>query len=599
MGKSVAASLLISMACGAFSATLSFAASGEAAAPYEVLFTIPKGGDKGVTYLYENTPEMLPIGPSRLMVAGDNTFFILDSAGNRILRYDQSGKYLNTITLPSASSLVDAIVFQGELYAIGSENDLKLYRFSNEGKLNESSVVKMPKSKGMQVINQMKINDFGDLVVEITDSDLRSIVDVPLFPLSKTKAKIDTLLSRISSMKFKSDKTRSMGIELAGRIVDTIDFHTNTHFAKQFAIQNNGAFQLQTTEVMVNPTIMVDTVFRSYGIDGKFLGMTRSPAKENYINVRDPVSVASDGGLHSLITQPDGVKIVRLKLLNALDPVLSEPEDNSATAFQNNVKSSLVATAGSISDLINQKDAKLVAITCGSSSNPWRSRAEMRYSADAYTSNSKTLTSSNMDVSRTRCSDRVVPSQYLNTSNKTFRSVPYKWGGFDLPADFNNAMSNGKIAGNATGYIPSCSNQNLISGVDCSGFISRTWNLPTKYSTTSLPTISSTVSSVSKLKTGDILNYYNSHVRLVEHVNWKSSTTSDGVYVWESTVDPNTAYVCSGTCYGNGLGMNGRYDGVVYRFLPWSQFQGLSPNSWNTTDKYKGYMPYSYNCVAN
>jgi hypothetical protein len=102
------------------------------------------------------------------------------------------------------------------------------------------------------------------------------------------------------------------------------------------------------------------------------------------------------------------------------------------------------------------------------------------------------------------------------------RGMPYQWGGFDTPESFQKALSKGKFAGD----IGSTEKQRLgdravskeACGIDCSGLISRCWNLPRPYSTKELPSISRRLKSWDDLKPGDILLNYR-HVLLF--AGWK------------------------------------------------------------------------------
>jgi cell wall-associated NlpC family hydrolase len=96
--------------------------------------------------------------------------------------------------------------------------------------------------------------------------------------------------------------------------------------------------------------------------------------------------------------------------------------------------------------------------------------------------------------------------------------LPYKWGGFDLPEEFDRGLREGKYAGDAY----SAEKRRLLDaavsvhavGIDCSGFISRCWRLPRSYSTRELPELCEPVSDFAKLQPGDIFNKHNAHVRL-------------------------------------------------------------------------------------
>lgn len=101
-------------------------------------------------------------------------------------------------------------------------------------------------------------------------------------------------------------------------------------------------------------------------------------------------------------------------------------------------------------------------------------------------------------------------------------SMPYQWGGFDTPESFLSKLADGKKAGD----IADASKRRLgdagtsreACGIDCSGFISRCWNLPRPVSTAQLPEICIPLASWEELLPGDIL-LNNKHVVLF--VKWK------------------------------------------------------------------------------
>ena len=103
-------------------------------------------------------------------------------------------------------------------------------------------------------------------------------------------------------------------------------------------------------------------------------------------------------------------------------------------------------------------------------------------------------------------------------------SIPYMWGGFSSLPQFDQGIADEVSAGDSyttgNGSGPGCA-----VGVDCSGYVSRAWDLPYKYGTSTLPDISTAYSSFSELKSGDIVNYAGHHVRLI-HTN-----NSDGTFL--------------------------------------------------------------------
>lgn len=104
--------------------------------------------------------------------------------------------------------------------------------------------------------------------------------------------------------------------------------------------------------------------------------------------------------------------------------------------------------------------------------------------------------------------------------------VPYKWGGFDLPEDFDRGVRQGKYAGD----IYTAEKRRLLEGavseetvgIDCSGMISRCWRLPRSYSTRELTALCEPIADVRDVRPGDIFNRHNAHVLLF--AGWTDAT---------------------------------------------------------------------------
>lgn len=102
------------------------------------------------------------------------------------------------------------------------------------------------------------------------------------------------------------------------------------------------------------------------------------------------------------------------------------------------------------------------------------------------------------------------------------RGMPYKWGGFDTPESFHTALAQGRFAGDIGSDEKQRLGDQAVSteacGIDCSGLVSRCWNLPRPYSTKQLPSICRKLSSWEKLKPGDILL---NHRHVLLFAGWK------------------------------------------------------------------------------
>jgi hypothetical protein len=96
--------------------------------------------------------------------------------------------------------------------------------------------------------------------------------------------------------------------------------------------------------------------------------------------------------------------------------------------------------------------------------------------------------------------------------------IPYKWGGFDLPEEFDAGLRTGLYAGDAYSAEKRRLLDDAVSrhavGIDCSGLVSRCWRLPRSYSTRELPSLCDPITDMSRLRPGDIFNRHNAHVRL-------------------------------------------------------------------------------------
>lgn len=124
------------------------------------------------------------------------------------------------------------------------------------------------------------------------------------------------------------------------------------------------------------------------------------------------------------------------------------------------------------------------------------------------------------------------PNNWGWKANQMNKAIPYKWGGFSSisglnltnPEDFDEQYT-GTGAYNGTIHYGGdiYTDKNYVCpkacGVDCSGFVSRCWNLPEKHGTYTLPYTSSLV-KLDELQKGDVLNIPRYHVILfIEFVN--------------------------------------------------------------------------------
>jgi hypothetical protein len=129
--------------------------------------------------------------------------------------------------------------------------------------------------------------------------------------------------------------------------------------------------------------------------------------------------------------------------------------------------------------------------------------------------------------------------------NEWNEGIPYQWGGFDSPGQFDAKVAAGYAAGDV--YTPEkrAALYDAISmeacGIDCSGFISRCWRLPRAYSTRELPDLCEPLGGFHALEPGDILNKTNEHVLLF--MAWADEDKSC-LYAYETGSPPTWKVEC-------------------------------------------------------
>jgi hypothetical protein len=118
--------------------------------------------------------------------------------------------------------------------------------------------------------------------------------------------------------------------------------------------------------------------------------------------------------------------------------------------------------------------------------------------------------------------------------------IPYKWGGFDDPQSFDQAVALGHAAGDVSSAekrrLDNAGVSQKAAGVDCSGFVSRCLKLPRVYDTTQLPDVCDALPSARDLRPGDLLNLPRGHVLLI--AGWAGADQT-WIYYYETGGPPD------------------------------------------------------------
>ena len=97
--------------------------------------------------------------------------------------------------------------------------------------------------------------------------------------------------------------------------------------------------------------------------------------------------------------------------------------------------------------------------------------------------------------------------------------IPYKWGGFDGPDDFDAAIASGLAGGDVSSPAKRRANNAGVSrfaaGLDCSGYVSKCLKLPTVHDTSQLPSVCEVIADPYSVQPGDLMNIPRGHVLLL------------------------------------------------------------------------------------
>ncbi|MFH1906409.1 MAG: hypothetical protein ABIL11_03345 [Chloroflexota bacterium] len=491
---------------------------------YEVIFTIPIGED-GVQYEGVGIPEMLAWGPAAVKVAPDGSFWIVDTVGARLLHYSPAGYLLGKIDLKGlVVGATDVEVAKSGIWVLDQASmPPKVMRLAEDGAV----LAKYDLPSGLHLedgLTGIALGDRGELLVEreggayvtqFTDADGKPV------ETATTNGYIhkgNLFAAHASGL---NSTTPRRGTIFAGQLHIEVEAEYDLGGMQILGFGPQDDFFVTMEELALNPDtgLQVDQTIRHYDASGKYLGVARVPVAGQYMYVQQGLAIGPDGAVYALATRPDRVEVLRLVFTQSLDSILYEPP--APSNLTENRESFGVEACVSRDTIIN--------------------------TASGYRNNSKYLSSTNTDGV---CSGRQKP-RYLGGAG-TYSSVSYDWNGFDTVSGFNGYMSpNTFKAGDINTTSENCSR-----GVDCSGFVSRTWQLTDKHGTCTLENISTQLPSKNDMLRGDIYN------KCLDHVVLFNSFGSDGMWGYESTT------------YNS-------YDRVVYIYSMWTRFSGYNPRKYN------------------
>lgn len=258
---------------------------------------------------------------------------------------------------------------------------------------------------------------------------------------------------------------------------------------------------------------MPDTYLWKIDASGKRLAAFHAPRTDSDDYVEHPVAISNDGRVYWMGGGKTGLLFQELKPLSlAQSEVLLHTLKSSARLP---IKTQ---SPQRVERKVPQAQAAL---------NQCTSRIDMFVNAFQYLYAYVCFTDAAISNDKS-CPERNIPAYLSESQGGCYLSISYNWGGFDNVDAFIEKTSTMKAGNTNTAIAPML---HCAAGVDCSGFISRVWDLATKYNTSTIYQQTEAI-PVQEMNTGDVFVKPGSHVMMF------SGWDNDDIVTFESTVRP-------------------------------------------------------------
>ena len=232
-----------------------------------------------------------------------------------------------------------------------------------------------------------------------------------------------------------------------------------------------------------------------YCINGS--GETRSVLKIphiKYFSLPTEFRIDTEVNLYHLLTEKENLSVIKWSgLTNFNSGIIQYPEEYNYSLHYDNFVTARESSTPQNPKGIEAAASRVTAIRLG----------------ETYAYHRYNIVPANLAVANTTAPDGdVVRTPPWLVTGRNAR-VPYKWGGFNTLAQINDGLAANKYAGD----INTDGVSSYAVGVDCSGFVSRCWQMTYHASTSYMPNITTQYTSWDSLKPGDAIHKVG-HVRL-------------------------------------------------------------------------------------
>ena len=271
-----------------------------------------------------------------------------------------------------------------------------------------------------------------------------------------------------------------------------LDFPSNLAYADFIGLDGSGHSFIAVETYLSEIPLQIQREVYTLSAQGKVMSVLELPDIHYCSTVKD-LQIDERGNLFHLMTEQDKFSVVEWSGLTTQMPkkIVYPAEYQYSLHFNNIVP-------------VQEPSSEIAAHPLSPASRTLALRIGESYVLHKYFCTAANLTTSDKtapdgDIVRT-------PSWLMVGENAR---VAYKWGGFNTLDQYDAGLKSGKYAAD----INTAGVSSYAVGVDCSGFVSRCWQMSYHSSTSDMPSITTQYSSWDSLKPGDAIHKVG-HVRL-------------------------------------------------------------------------------------
>jgi len=429
-------------------------------------------------------------------ILDNNRVAFLSNVEKNIKIYSKDGKFLNAFDLDFIPE--DFVYNNNKFYVL---SNYSIYEFNDSGAL----IKKYSVNKEFKFINRLSAFK-NDLYVLTSDEKSYPVIKNSLYLDTISQINNETngwLLSENFKCKTIKLSNNTFSLQISNQKNLNLEkiYDLDKKLATVTILGKHKSNLFLNIEYFKNEVpITIEREILVYSLTEKEIVNKMKLPNMYFIYMKHDIKINDNGVFHFIATPKKGIlyQLIYDEKLN------KDIEPNFKEEYHYN-EHLLRSKEGSIKNSFSREELPI-------------SRAEIIQNAAEYESLEWTATSSNISNGIVQTPD----GAYIDTPDWVTigqkQKVPYKWGGWTEINTFSSQISNGVYAGD--NYCESVSwGPTYCVGVDCSGLVSRAWDLSEKYGTSTLPDISTAYSTPNELKHGDIINKAGYHVRLVLNDN--------------------------------------------------------------------------------